>query len=82
MRYDGINSMLEKDKNLSLEIDHVDRSYGIKNFRTAAIFEPNPREGEVANPEAGLDIQYLEGERREKGVLILKQDTLFRHWIY
>ncbi len=64
--YRAITKMLKEDPELSLKLYFIDMSYGVKNFRTASIYEPNPYEGKVANPESGLDQQVLEGPRRKR----------------
>jgi hypothetical protein len=64
--YKSISKMIYENSSLSLRLNFTDMSSGIKNFRTAAIFEPDPYEGEVANPESGLDQQYLHGPIRKK----------------
>lgn len=64
--YGAITEMLNNDSSLSLNLYFTDLSYGVKNFRTASIEEPDPYEGKVANPESGLDQQFLHGPRRSK----------------
>lgn len=65
-KYKAITKMLKDDKNLSLHFWCSSLHYGIENSRRVSIQEPNPYEGKVANPEAGLDTQYCHGPRWEK----------------
>jgi hypothetical protein len=64
--YKKITEMLFSNTNHSFELRRLDWQYGVNFIRSASIWEPNPFEGEVANPESGLDQQFLEDARRKK----------------
>lgn len=64
MAFDAINDLIHSNRRLSLTIWLSSLHYGVLNAREAFIEEPDPYEGRVANPEAGLDTQYCHGSRR------------------
>ncbi|MGV8162216.1 MAG: hypothetical protein ACP5N2_02665 [Candidatus Nanoarchaeia archaeon] len=75
--YNALTQMLKQDPQLSLRIVHHAISSGLENARYSSIFEPNPHEGKVANPESGLDQQVLHGERwTKRGYKFAARDTI------